>query len=658
MATVAIGKLILTDFKGVRNGEYIFSDITKISAANGLGKTTIATAWYWLTMDKDYELKSNPNVRPDGVEECIPRVDAVLRIDGKKIIITKQQKTTKSKPDNKGVVEIKSANTYEINGAPKTERDFRKYLEDEGIDWTLFLALSHPEVFTGQKASEMRKILFKMVSEKSDLDIAKMSADTLDVADLLTQGYKLAEIEAMHKASKKKAEAQVRDIPNQIIGMEKSKVQYDMAELRKNKLHLEEQIHEKEKLLEDNEVVLAEQRKLTDQIMDLKFQKNSIEQAAQDKLNQERRSIQNRMDIAKRDFSAAVHRQSMVELDIKRLEDAILRRDKERAELGEQYKIKSTENFDDSKLIFPEDSTICPVCGRRYEEGKVSEIKLAFEERKKKAAEDFQKSIRSALEELIRQGNQLKKETAEITVELEGKKEELKNIKEDKIRFNKDESVAMKEISELPAYADISANQEYESLQLQVTKLEEALQSMNNGAIYRSSLKNEIESLRHDLAEIEKQIAIAGRNTEIDKQISELHERQMEYEQVKADSEKILDQLDSISKRKNEFMVGEINSHFGVVKWILFDHYKSGGYKEVCIPTIDGKRFGDSTNTGKEIVAKLDICNSLQKFFGIELPVFLDNAESINDFNLPKLDCQLITLNVTEDARLKVEVSE
>ena len=55
MATVKIKRLILTDFKGVRKGEYVFSNNTKISAANGLGKTTIATAWYWLTMDKDYE---------------------------------------------------------------------------------------------------------------------------------------------------------------------------------------------------------------------------------------------------------------------------------------------------------------------------------------------------------------------------------------------------------------------------------------------------------------------------------------------------------------------------------------------------------------------------------------------------------------------------
>ena len=104
MTTVKIKKLILTDFKGIREKEYSFGDITKIMAANGLGKTTIASAWYWLTVDKDYGLKSNPNILPIEVEECHPRVEAVLDINGKEIKIAKQQKISKSKPDDRGVV--------------------------------------------------------------------------------------------------------------------------------------------------------------------------------------------------------------------------------------------------------------------------------------------------------------------------------------------------------------------------------------------------------------------------------------------------------------------------------------------------------------------------------------------------------------------------
>ena len=664
MATVRIKRLTLTDFKGVRNGEYVFSNNTKISAANGLGKTTIATAWYWLTMDKDYDLKSNPNVRPNGMEECIPRVDAALDIDGKEITITKQQKTLKSKPDSKGIVKITSSNIYEINSVPKTEGDFRKYLEDEGINWELFLALSHPNVFTGQKATDMRKILFKMASEKSDLDIANMKSDTIDIAALLSQGYKLEEIEAMHKASKKKAEAQVRDIPNQIIGMEKSKVDYDSAELELQKSGIEELIAEKENMLSDAESTLSKHQELADKIMELKFQMNSIQQQAQDKLNAERRSIQNKIDIAEKDFHTAVQRHNMIELDIKRLGDYIKRMDQERAELGKEYNRNVNKKFDDSEWTFPKDSTLCPTCGRAYDSKKIESLRSEFEARKNKAAEDFDKRRQDTLNELISRGNDLKRESAEKAKELEAKKAELEQIKADKIRFNKEQTEETKKLSELPERIDLSGNQEYEMLENQAARLEEILSSMNDGATYRSSLKNELDSLRHDLSEVEKQIAVAGRNLEIDEQIADLQKKQREYEQAKADSEKILDQLDTLSKRKNELLVDEINQHFGIVKWKLFDYRKNSKYVECCVPMIYDeksgiyKEFWNSMNTGRQIQAQLDICNSMQKFFNMNCPVLLDGAEAINNIYLPKMDCQLITLAVSEDEELRFVYGE
>ena len=183
----------------------------------------------------------------------------------------------------------------------------------------------------------------------------------------------------------------------------------------------------------------------------------------------------------------------------------------------------------------------------------------------------------------------------------------------------------------------------------------EAMHHADKSGNYRSSLKADIEVLRQELSEVEKELGKASNNIRIDEQISEMQKKQREYEQAKADSEKILYQLSLVSKKKNELLVEEINANFGIVKWILFDYQKNGEYKETCIPTVEGRRFGDSTNTGREIVAKLDICNSLQKFFEMNLPVFLDNAESINDFNIPDMDCQLILMNVTEDESLRLE---
>ena len=183
----------------------------------------------------------------------------------------------------------------------------------------------------------------------------------------------------------------------------------------------------------------------------------------------------------------------------------------------------------------------------------------------------------------------------------------------------------------------------------EVVKQVESMKSNTNTA---DTFKEERKALVTELDAVKEKIAQVSNNVRIDEQISELQEKQRDYEQERANCEKILYQLSLVSKKKNELLVEEINNHFGIVKWLLFDYQKNGEYKEVCIPTIDGKRFGDSTNTGREIEAKLDICNSFQKFFGMQLPIFLDGAESLNDCFMPELDTQLITLAVSEDREL------
>lgn len=688
---VKIKKLILSDFKGVKEKEYSFSDITKIMAANGLGKTTIATAWYWLTTDKDYGLKSNPNIFPLGVEECLPRVEAVLDLNGKEIIISKQQKISKSKPDSKGVVKTTSANTYEINAVPKTERDFRDYLEIEGIDWELFLPLSHPNVFTGQKAADMRKVLFKMTSEKSDFDIAscedeatkiynalpereqantsvdeivKEISDTWDVAELLIQ-YKLEEIEAMYKASKKKAEQQVKSIPDQIIGLEKAKVDIDTAELELQKSSIKNQIKEKEDMIADSDKAAEDYQKKSQGILELKFKISDIERAATEKLNEEKKAIRDEMQSVEQRFYSAelAHKRAEQKIENHTSEiDYLVRKKTSLQNDWKQTKVKEFGEYSEPPAL-DENTLICPTCGQALPEELKQQRISDYESRKTQYLKDYEtrkklfESTKSAsLERIVQQGNEVVQQIKDLKAEVSVLQEEIEKQKSEKLNANKTRNELTERLNVLPEQVDLSENQEYESLCLQVSKMEEALHGENSQTDYRCALKAEITELQALLDEINAELGKAAHNVKIDEQISDLQVKQRDYEQAKADSEKILYQLGLISKRKNELLVEEINNHFGIVKWVLFDYQKNGEYKEVCVPTVDGKRFGDSTNTGREIIAKLDICNSLQKFFGVSLPVFLDGAESINEENILEMDNQLILLKVTDDRELKVEV--
>ena len=174
MKKIEVREIRLTDFKGQSEKKIEFGHRTVVSGKNGCGKTTLADAFMWVFCDKDYSLKSNPDIRPDDGRECLPRVDIDIVIDGKPVSVAKFQKRTESKPKDGKPGKVALSNKYEINGVPKAERDFKADLKERGFDFDNFLMLSHMEIFTDLKDADARKILFSMSdgAGKSDLEIA------------------------------------------------------------------------------------------------------------------------------------------------------------------------------------------------------------------------------------------------------------------------------------------------------------------------------------------------------------------------------------------------------------------------------------------------------------------------------------------------------
>lgn len=669
--------LHLENFKGAKDKIYKFGKTTRVSGMNRLGKTTIVTAWFWLLADKNYELVSNPNIRPDDAEECVPTVTATLDVEGKEITIAKMQKRKLGKPDANGISKVTITNTYEINSVPKTERDFRADLEELGLSFDNFLVCSHPDVFTRQKQADMRKVLFKLASAKTDVEIAAMSKDTKDVAKLL-EAYKYEEIEAMNNASKKKAVEQLDAIPNQIVGLEKAKADVDVAEQELAKADLARKIADLDGKIANSGSALNE---LREKEMQLQFDMSGIMQTMSRELDDKRRKLDDAIFDTVRNVDDVLRQIRNIKTQIADNEKIVSDADAERKALGVKYNAEKAKafdeapyQFDESKWVFDENSTVCSLCGQTLPADKIEQLKADFESRKEKARVDAAQRLADAKNNFVVQKNSnlegikakgtakknLIEELTKKNVDLQAVIDDLKE--QEKVAAARKEKLS-KQLSEFPEKADYTQNEEYVKLNArhnEVLAEIERLQAADDAEIVES-LKIEKADLRSQLEEINKIIAQAANNIRIDEQIADMQKKQREYEQAKADAEKILHQLKEVSKRKNALLVEEINQHFGIVRWKLFDFQKNGEYKEVCIPTVLDeetgiyKVFGDTTNTGREIEAKLDICNSFQKFFNMYVPIFLDGAESINDEYVPVVDTQLILLTVSEDKQLKVE---
>lgn len=674
--------LRLENFKGVKDKTYEFGKTTRVSGMNRRGKTTIGAAWYWLTSDKNYELVSNPNIRPDNIEDCIPTVTADVDVDGKEITLSKMQKRKVAKPDKNGVSKVTITNTYEINSVPKTERDFKAYLEKLGFEFDKFLICSHPNVFTKdlslkKKQDEMRKYLFAMASAKTDLEIAQMNKETADVAKLL-ESYKFEEIEAMNNASKKKAVEQLDAIPNQIIGLEKAKVDVDVAEQELAKADLTRRIAECDKKIAGADHSLDE---LRDKEMRLQLDISGITQTMNRELSNRRYEIDADLRGFEDELKHLEQTISLKENQIVGNEKAITDADAERKKIGEKYNAEYAKAFDEapylfdeSKWVFDENSTVCSLCGQKLPEDKIEQLKADFESRKEKAKADAEEKLKAKRFKFdtdkkveLNRLNTIGTEKKELITELTKKNADL-NTEIDALKKQEQDAIAKKEelskqLSEIPSEADYTQNEDYVKLKAERDKVLADIEKLESDGADKivTDLKVEKADLQSQLDEVNKIIAQAENNVQIDDKIADMQHKQNEYGQAKADAERILYQLKEVSKRKNKLLVEEINQHFGIVRWKLFDFQKNGEYKEVCIPTVLDeetgiyKVFGDTTNTGREIEAKIDICNSFQKFFNMYVPIFLDGAESINDEYVPAVDTQLILLTVSEDNQLKVE---
>lgn len=674
--------LRLENFKGVTDKTYDFGNITRVKGENRLGKTTIGTALFWLFSDRNYELESNPDIRPDDGRECVPTVTAVLDVDGKEITIAKMQIRRVGKPDANGVSKVTLSNSYEINSVPKNGRDFTAYMEELGFSFGNFLVCSHPSMFTKdlsqkKKQDEMREHLFAMSHSKTDLEIAQMSKDTADVAKLL-ESYKFVEIEAMNNASKKKAVEQLDAIPNQIIGLESAKVDVDVAEQELAKADLTRRIAECDKKIAGADKSLD---RLRGKEMQLQFDMSGIMQTMNNELSVKRRELDNSKDDATREFNDLHNQIQNAENQIETNKQIIADTDTTRKNLGVEYNAEKAKAFDEtsylfdeSKWIFDESTTVCSLCGQKLPEDKIEHLKAEFEQKKAdakaradKQLEDAHKAFDDAksgkLKDLIAKGNTCKADIERLAKENADLQESIGKLKEQESKALAKQNDYAKQLSEIPSEADYSQNEEYVNLKAEHDKVLADIAKLESEGVDKvvDGLKAEKADLQAQLDEVNKVIAQAANNVRIDEQIAEKRQDQRKYEQAKANAEKILYQLKEVSKRKNDLLVDEINSHFSIVRWKLYDYQKNGEYKKVCVPTVPDEKtgiykvFGKTTNTGREIEAKIDICNSFQKFYGMQTPIVLDGAESINDKYLPKVDTQLILLTVTDDEQLKVE---
>lgn len=638
-----IKQISLQNFKGCNNATYTFDgkNVT-VCGANGSGKTTIFDAFTWLLFGKDSLDNAKFEIRPldkngkriDNVEICVV---ATLEIDGKEVELKKTQKQSwVKKRGTQNPVLQGNVNEYEIDGYPRSEKDYKEYINGIVSD-DLFKMLTNPTYFPNMPWKDQRAVIMKLVTKVSDVKLAKKLKKFPPLVDEIEKAPSIDDIKNKYQKSLNELKKKQIELPVRIDEISNSKVDIDVAELELLKNSLNEQIADVKSKIADANKQFEERQKLSDGIMELKFAESDLVRKANEELVEKKREIRSQID-EKNDYllniSNGIQRNNR---EIANYKYDIETGEKIRNRLAEQWKSVNAEVFDENTII-------CPTCHRELPTDEVESHRSAFE-----------KSKDDRLAKIEKEGTEAKQN-------IENAKEMIPKLQEcnkdnlaNKNKLEKEVADLEKQLSELPTNIDVTGTEEYKAIQSQLAEKEQAMSQMNSADEVRKSLNAELEDFQSQLIECEKKMAMSQKNIEIDERIEELQAKQREVAQKIADVEKMLYLIDEFIKYKMDKIRDSINAMFDGVNWKLFSEQINGGVKEICECTVNGVPFG-SLNNGHRIIAGLQIIKALQKLYCAYLPIFIDNAESVNDFKLPDMDCQLIKLKVSDDKDLRIEV--
>lgn len=620
-----IRKITMDNFKGVVHKEIVFEGNTKLIGQNGSFKTTTADAFYWAFANTNTALVKEPNVVPIGAEECNPTVEIECLIDGKPLTVKRVQKFRTREVDGK--VTSSSTSIYSINDIDKSYRDYVADLTSKGIDMENFLIYSNPNSFLADTSKsgrdKIRKVLFQMAQEFTDLDIAKV-VGAIDVIKLMEEkGYTLEEIKASSQASIKKIEAENGQnnelIDSKVAGMLESKVVIDETELTYKEATAKAKIAQ----IEENIKALGMPNNNTEvRIAELEASIKAIELKAKEeyylKRNEHLKAHSELVD----KFREA---ESIINLAIKKKAEAQALVNNDNAVL-EKLRMDYEKAFSQK---FVSDGK-CSLCGQPLPEEMVKDAEKKFNDGKAAVLKDITGQADAINKELERQAIEIA--DAEETIQKFAP--QLETLKA-QIEESSNYDLAEPQVSNIP---------EAVALQAEISDLNA---KMDNSYVDELNGLNEaLGRARAELSEIEGTRKVIENNKSIDNRVAELREKKRNDEIAKADMEKRLYEVTEVEKAKNKSLSDSINSHFNIINFKLFDYLKNGNYTETVEILIDDKPMTSCANGSLVQLAKIDCIDGLQTFFNQHMPVFAEDAALItaNTEQRIKLDSQLIQL--------------
>lgn len=610
-----LNRITVGNFRKLRKGEITpcGADMT-ITGKNGAGKTTFYDAYLWNQVGKNSHDQADFDIKTtDENGQVIPQVDHSVEVEFEtETGITTFRRVYRENYETKRGSTLAEFNghksDYYVNGVPL---DTKKLYDDcvaEICDPKLLAMLSNTAYFNEAMTwQDRRKVLLSMCDDVTDADVIKAD-HSLKKLPAIVGARSIAEY-------KRIAESQVKGIAQEIKG-----IPARIDEATRNLVEVPKGDHRAELQLRQQRLAnLQEQRAQVSAGGSIASKATRIQE-----INGAMIAITNRY----RSQGDPVRESALTsQLSLDR-EIAHLRHEREDVlfEAGRKQG-QANSNFADCVVLLDrwknikEESfvgdTVCRACGQDLPAERVEEATANFNADKASKLEKIQVDGRNsrALANLLQSdANAFNARAQELLSSIEEKDAKRKAI-----------------IIPEPSVPDATGDPEYQKLALEKSELETAIRNDRSGSTRElEEVDHLISATTEFIHEAQKAIADEDLRKRTEARIEELKtsEKTLATEHEKLSAELAL--IEKFARAKCSMLTDRINAFFSEVKWRLFDIQINGGIAECCECLLYNKAYSTSLSTGEKVTAGLDCINALSKHFGVIMPVFVDNAESVS----------------------------
>lgn len=653
MKEIKLQKIQLSNFKSL-NIEVEFNDgATRISGKNGIGKTSIASAFYWLlsSYTSPYVPK-NFALFDDRVELThetpLAKVKAWLKVGEYDYTIEKtaEAKFTRSKGSSEWVKASSDNYTVYIDEIETSATNYNEWIEANICPVAMLPYLLNGEFFTAlidDNKNKAREILSSLVGEVKAEDF---KGDYSSIKELMER-YSASDIVEMSKKKKKPLEDRQNVIPLEIDRKEAR-----LSELRsmdftatENEIaRVKAEIDAIDGLLLGNadavKPIIEHNREIENKVANKRLSLVNGRLAHKEEQNARTSEIKAKIAEIKRYNESIDKGNSTIIRDFeekKENKEALSKRYETLKDYLDTLRNKKNEI---KCRVFTEDH--CPYCGAELDPMEIETKKIAFNEAKERELKAIIDLGRSRKEEL----DKLKDKISDLEKEIE----KGYTLIEKKDLTPYEEALAKIEASFVP----YEETDEFKQINAEIDALVSEIKEIPSND--NEALTSRKKALIDELSELSKKLGLKDEIGKVEKDIEELREELRSVANAIAELEGLIFTAKAWEQERNEIVSHRINDKLSKSKIEMWSKQKNGDLvPDLVLCNNKGVKF-NSTNFANRIEIQLDLQLMFQRLFEVTLPIFIDESAVFSPSNLPVFDDrQTIYLLASDENYLKVE---